>query len=212
MRLRTFASMLSSLAALSLAAVSPASAQNPDAPVPGQSKPAARAKTATTATPGSEKMLKGIDFMSATVMQEHQSSFSGLGMRVRLAMPGAIEGVEILPTIEYWRNSTTLDPYGIKATRVDATLGGDLRYAFHAGAWNPYVGGGFAAHFLSNEVDAPSFGIDEQSDSVVKGGFALLLGTTFGLTDRIDNFLELKYHHIPTYRQLKINWGISIGL
>ena len=39
-------------------------------------------------------------------------------------------GVEILPSIEYWRNSNTLEPFGIKTTRKDATLGGDVRYMF----------------------------------------------------------------------------------
>jgi len=32
------------------------------------------------------------------------------------------------------------------------------------------------------------------------------------LYDVVDNFIELKYHHIPDYRQLKINWGLAIKL
>jgi hypothetical protein len=157
----------------------------------------------------------GFDLMSATVMQEKQSSFSGLAARLRLTIPGTIPGIEVLPTVEYWRNSTTLTPYDIKGTRVDATLGGDIRYAFEAGPWHPYLGAGYGIHFLSTQVngsDPRVVSIGNASDSVIKGGLSALGGFTFPLTQRIDNFLEVKYHHIPEYKQFKINWGISIGL
>ena len=47
---------------------------------------------------------------------------------------------------------------------------------------------------------------------MIKGGLAALAGLSFGMSDRIDNFIELKYHHIPDYRQLKLNWGLSFKL
>ena len=182
---------------------------------PAASKPAAPAPAVAAAvTPPVDpnKRIVGFDLMSATVMQEKQSSFSGLAARLRLTIPRTIPGIEVLPTVEYWRNSTTLTPYDIKGTRVDATIGGDIRYAFHAGAWHPYLGAGYGIHFLSTQVNAPSQNINNASDSVIMGGLAALGGITFPLTERIDNFLEVKYHHIPGYKQLKINWGISIGL
>jgi len=181
---------------------------------PAASKPAAPVAADTPApTPvDPNKRIVGFDLMSATVMQEKQSSFSGLAARLRLTIPRTIPGIEVLPTVEYWRNSTTLTPYDIKGTRVDATIGGDIRYAFHAGAWHPYLGAGYGIHFLSTQVNAPSQNINNASDSVIMGGLAALGGITFPLTERIDNFLEVKYHHIPGYKQVKINWGISIGL
>ena len=157
-------------------------------------------------------LLTGVDVMSATVMQQGQSSFSGIGVRARLHPERMITGFEVLPIVEYWRNSSTISAFNIKTTRKDATLGVDARYAFHAGNWNPYLGAGFGIHFLSSKVDAPTFGLNDKSDSLVKGGLAALLGTTFPMTTRVDNFLELKYHHIPGYKQLKINWGLSVKL
>jgi len=172
----------------------------------------AAAAAVSTAHAGTTGPLTGIDVMSATVLQEGQSSFSGLGLRARLHPERLMAGIEILPSVEYWRNSSTVTPYNIRATRKDATLGVDGRYAFHVRGWNPYVGAGFGLHFLSSQVNAPSLGLQQASTSVVKGGLAALVGTTFPLTARVDNFIELKYHHIPDYRQLKINWGLAIKL
>jgi opacity protein-like surface antigen len=156
--------------------------------------------------------LAGIDGMSSTVMQEGQSSFSGLAARLRVHPAGLLQQVELLPTIEYWRSSNTIQPYGIETMRKDATLGIDARYTFQTSNLHPYVGMGFGIHFLSTRVNAPSLGLIDASDSVIKGGLAALGGVSFGLSERIDNFLELKYHHIPDYRQLKINWGLTYRL
>ncbi len=157
-------------------------------------------------------MLTGVDVMSATVMQEGQSSFSGLGMRARLHPEQLVAGFEILPSVEYWRNSSTVPPYDIRATRKDATMAVDGRYTFHYKNMEPYAGAGFGIHFLSSKVNAPSLGLNEAKDSVIKGGLAALAGVSFGMTARLDNFIELKYHHIPEYRQLKINWGLAVKL
>ncbi len=157
-------------------------------------------------------LVTGIDAMSATVLEEGQSSFSGLGLRVRLHPQDVVKDLEFMPSIEYWRNSSRVSPYNIRATRKDATLGMDARYMFHPPGWQPYIGAGFAIHFLSSRVDAPDFGLNDATDSVVKGGLSALVGTSFEMTKRVDNFIELKYHHIPDYRQLKINWGLAIKL
>jgi hypothetical protein len=71
---------------------------------------------------------------------------------------------------------------------------------------------GFGIHFLSSEVDAPSLGLDDASDSLIKGGASVLAGIGFGLAGRLGNIVELKYHHVPDHSQLKINWGISYKL
>ena len=156
--------------------------------------------------------LAGVDVMTSTVMQEGQSSFSGLALRMRVVSPLLIQGVELLPTVEYWRNSNTVDPFGIRTTRKDATLGADIRYAFRSTGTRPYVGAGLALHFLASSVDAPSLGLNDESHALVKGGLSLLGGLAFPLTSRFENFVELKYHHVPDYRQLKLNWGLSINL
>jgi hypothetical protein len=61
-------------------------------------------------------------------------------------------------------------------------------------------------------VNAPSLGLDHASDSVIKGGLAALAGTSFGITPRFSNFIELKYHNLPGFSQLKINWGLSYSM
>jgi hypothetical protein len=156
--------------------------------------------------------LVGVDIMTSTVMQEKQSSFSGLAMRMRITSPRLIQGVELLPTVEYWRNANTVEPFGIRTTRKDATLGADVRYTFNKTGMGPYVGVGFGLHFLSSSVDAPSLGLNDESHALVKGGVAAMGGLQFPLAGRFENFVELKYHHVPSYRQLKLNWGLSVKL
>jgi opacity protein-like surface antigen len=172
----------------------------------------AAAALATTAHAQQKSLLTGVDVMSSTVLQEGQSSFSGLGLRARLHPDRLVAGIEILPSLEYWRNSSTVSPYDIRTTRKDATLAVDARYNFQVHGWNPYLGAGYGLHFLSSRVNAPSLGLNDASNSVILGGLSALAGTSFGLTPRIDNFIELKYHHIPDYRQLKLNWGLAVKL
>lgn len=163
-------------------------------------------------TPARATGLEGIDVMTSTVLQEGQSSFSGLGARARIQPKALIRQVEILPTIEYWRNSSSVQPYDIRSTRKDATLGVDGRFTFTENSWRPYVGVGVGVHFLSSRVQAPQLGVNDARDSLIKGGLALLTGVSFALSDHIDNYVEVKYHHVPDYRQLKFNWGLSFKL
>jgi opacity protein-like surface antigen len=154
----------------------------------------------------------GVDGMTATVLQEKQSSFSGLGLRGRLQPAGLIKEVELMPTVEYWRNSNTVQPYGIETMRKDATMAFDAVYRFNPSGWQPYVGMGYGLHFLTTRVNAPTLGLNNATNSVIKGGLAAMAGVTFGLNQRLDNFIELKYHHVTDYRQLKINWGLAYKL
>lgn len=162
--------------------------------------------------------LAGLDVMTSTVMQEGQSSFSGIALRMRIASPRLIQGIELMPTVEYWRNSNyiepfgIIEPYGIHTTRKDATLGADARYAFRSTGMRPYLGAGFALHFLASTVDAPSLGLNNESQALVKGGLSVLGGLAFPLSSRFENFVELKYHYVPDYRQIKLNWGLSVKL
>lgn len=175
----------------------------PVPPVPGSTPEA----SAPTLTPGG---LTGVDVMTATVFQQGQSSFSGLGLRFRISDSRLLESVELLPTVEYWRNSTTLDagaPVGrIHAVRRDATIGFDVRYVIPRENLNLYVGTGLGVHFLSNEARV---GGTQSDDSLTKGGLTLLAGASFANTSRFGNFLELKAHFVGGYRQIKLNMGLS---
>jgi opacity protein-like surface antigen len=173
----------------------------------------AQTPTPTPATTGgtSTVFLKVLEAQMSTIMQEDQSSFSGLGLRARLGSPLLIPQIEFVPGIEYWRNKAHLNPYDIEGTRKDATLALDVRYNFGGSAFRPYLGAGLGIHFLSSEVDAPAFGLNDESDSLIKGGAAFLGGVDFPITEKINNFLDVKYHHLSDYRQLKINWGIGFA-
>jgi opacity protein-like surface antigen len=153
--------------------------------------------------------LTGIEAMTSTVMQEGQSSFSGLAVRLRINPKMLVEQIEVMPTIEYWRNSNSIQTYDIRTVRKDATIGIDGRWTFSKETFKPYVGVGWALHFLSTRVDAPTFGLQQATDSVTKGGIAFLGGASFALTGKFSNFLDVKYHHVTDYRQLKINFGIG---
>jgi len=167
---------------------------------------------ALASTPALAVGIEGLDVMSSTVMQEGQSSFSGLGARARLQADQLVPQIDIMPYAEYWRNSSTVQPYDIRSTRKDATLGVDAIFKFSDNAWQPYVGVGYGIHFLSSRVQAPQLGVEDASSSLVKGGMSALAGMNLGLTQSIDNFLELKYHHVTEYRQLKFNWGLTFKL
>ena len=153
--------------------------------------------------------LTGIDGMMSTVLQEGQSSFSGLAIRARFHDARLVDNIDFLPTVEYWRNSSTIDAFGLNAVRRDATIGGDVRYLFPGQLWRFYAGGGYSVHFLSAEVHAPLAGLQDANDSLTKGGLTLLGGVAFGTTSRVGNFIELKGHLVGGYKQLKINMGLS---
>ena len=161
--------------------------------------------TAATAPVGLARAFTGIDAMTATVFQEGQSSFSGLGIRGRFHDARLLDNVEFLPTVEYWRNSSSVSDFRLR--RSDATLGADARWMFAGEVWRPYVGAGIGIHFISNEVSGP--GVGDRKDSFTKGGLAVLGGIAFGTKARFGNFIEAKGHLVGGFRQLKLNMGLS---
>ena len=168
--------------------------------------------TAACAAPALAGSLVGIDGVTSTVMQEGQSSFSGLALRLRFHPEALIRNIEIMPTIEYWRNASSLSTFDIESSRKDATLGVDMRYVFYRDSWEPYFGAGYAMHFISSEVHAPTLGLNNAKDSFSKGGLAALAGISIPLTTKVQNFFEVKYHHVTEHRQLKLNWGLAYNL
>jgi len=189
------------VAACCLALVAPhASAQGGDAstPVPGQAS-----------APPTRAGISGVDVMTATVFQEGQSSFSGLGVRLRVRSARLMSNVEFMPNVELWQNVSRVSLFGVKTTRSDAALGFAARWTFRRDHWQPYLGAGIAAHFLDETVDAPSLGVHNQHDATTLGGYTLLGGVSFTMTKSLSNFLEIEHHGVSHYRQLKINTGLG---
>ena len=155
--------------------------------------------------------LSGGEGMTSTVMQEGQSSFSGLGLRANFRSDRLIKGFDFTSGLEYWRNNSTVQvqPFKIRSERRDATMAFHGRYFFHHEGITPYVGAGFGIHFLTSEVSAPALGVNHAEESVIKGGLSALTGLSFALSGRLKNFVELEYHHVTDFRQLKLNWGIT---
>ena len=164
------------------------------------------------ARPVAAGSLSGVDAMTSTIIQHDQSSFSGLGARVRLAPVAGLPGFEVLPGLEYWRNTSTVQIYDIRAERRDATLAADVRYRVTTHGWSPYLGAGFGIHFLSSEVHAPLLGVPSESHSIIKGGLAVLGGLSFPLAGAFESFLEAKYHGVSSYEQLKLSWGLAYNI
>jgi len=164
------------------------------------------------ARPVAAGMLSGADAMSSSIMQHNQTSFSGLSARLRLKPAPGLDGFEVMPGLEYWRTTTTVPIYDIRSQRRDATLGIDARYRFQTGGWSPYLGGGFAIHFLSSEIQAPMLGVPSESKSIMKGGLDALGGLSFPLAGAFESFLEVKYHAVSDYEQLKLSWGLAFNM
>lgn len=152
--------------------------------------------------------LVGIDGISSTVLQRDQSSFSGIALRARVHSDAFVPQFVFMPTLEYWRSHSKVEPYAIRSARKDATLGLDARYEFTTGSAHPYLGAGYGIHFLASEVSSTPLALSD-SHSTMRGGLAVLGGLSFPLGGHLLNFVEAKYHHLPGDRQVKLNWGLS---
>ena len=136
-------------------------------------------------------------------------SFSGLALRMRLRSPAFVPSLEFMPTVEFWQNSSKISAFDVKTTRRDATLGGDVRWVFAHAHWQPYAGAGLALHFLDDRLQAPTLGVPDRQSSTVRGAVAMLGGVQFGMTDKLGSFVEVKFHDVAGYRQVKFNTGLG---
>lgn len=152
--------------------------------------------------------ITGVEGIFHTVFQQDQSSFSGIGVRVHLKSAQLIENVTIAPSIQYWRNHSHVESFDISSTRSDARLGVDARYTFLQYAVQPWVGGGWGLHFLSSRVTAPSLGLIEAEDSVVRGGLAIGGGLSTPIVGALSNDFGLEYDFLGSQSQLKLNFGL----
>ena len=153
--------------------------------------------------------ITGLEVMTSTVFQQNQSSFSGIAARMRMKSVLLIPEIDFLPTIEYWRNHTSVESFGLESTRRDATMGVSARYTFRHEGWSPYGGVGFGVHFISNEVNAPQLGLVNQEHSVILGSPSLLGGVAFPIQSSVGSFIDVQYHVLSGQDQMKINWGLG---
>jgi outer membrane protein W len=143
------------------------------------------------------------------VFQSGETSFSGTGLRMPMQPAGLLEGFSLVPTIEYWRNRSSVETFGIKSTESDATLGVEFRYEIpREGTFKPYLGLGYGFHFQSSEFEATTLGV-EGKDSVTRGGVSVLGGLTMPITTHLLNVFELKFHYLPDDSQTKLNYGLA---
>jgi hypothetical protein len=152
--------------------------------------------------------LTGVEGIFHTVFQQDQSSFSGIGVRLHFKSAQLIENISITPSIQYWRNHSHLSSFDISSTRSDARLGVDARYTFLRYGVQPWVGGGWGLHFLNNRVTAPSLGLLDAEDSVVRGGLGIGAGLSTPIAGQLTNDFGVEYDMLGSESQLKLNFGL----
>lgn len=158
--------------------------------------------------PAHSAPVTGVEAIFHTVFQDNQSSFSGIGLRVHLQSARLIPNVSIAPSIQYWRNRTNVASFGIESQRSDARLGVDARYTFLQYGVQPWIGGGWGLHFLSDRATAPQLGLIDAEDSVVRGGFVLGGGLSTPVVGNLTNDFGLEYDFLGSDSQLKLNFGL----
>ena len=163
----------------------------------------------TVSPPATPSGIVGLDAMTATVFQEGQSSFSGIALRLRVHPSALVSSIDLLPTFEYWQNTSHIDEFDIRTTRRDATLSGDVRFTFPRTGARPYVGAGLGLHFIENDLSAPRYNEPHATSSTVKGALEAMGGLQFEMSGRLGSFLELKFLDVTHYRQLKLDTGLS---
>ncbi|NOT35452.1 MAG: hypothetical protein HOP12_15005 [Candidatus Eisenbacteria bacterium] len=152
--------------------------------------------------------ITGVEGVFHTIFQQDQSSFSGLGLRVHLKSASLIENVTITPSIQFWRNRNRVESFDITSTRSDARLGADARYTFLQYSVRPWVGAGWGLHFLSNEVNAPTLGLVNAEDSVIRGGMSIGAGLSTPIAGKLANDFGLEYDFLGRGSQTKLNMGL----
>jgi hypothetical protein len=169
------------IAALTAALASPAAAQPREEPLGG---------------------LYGISVGAGIAKPAHLSS--ALGFLARLDL-GGYQGVSLLPTIEYWGQSS--QALGTKVSNHDVTTGLDLRYRIGSGPTRPYAGGGVALHFLSSKIQESER--PEISESSVKLGATVLGGVEFKQTESFSWFVEGKVRLVSRFTTWKALAGVT---
>lgn len=151
-----------------------------------------------------------VELLTQTVRVKGQSSVSGFALRMHLESWAAEKGMRIVPAIEYWRDSDRFPEFGIAhASQQDWTLGADARYRFDVKkSWRPYAGAGMGLHFLKSTFEP--VGEQEAANTSTRLGLNFLLGVDLPPASSLQSSIELNYHLVSGFQQLKINWGFGV--
>jgi hypothetical protein len=156
--------------------------------------------------------IPGLDVMAAAVALEGQSPTTGLGARMRIDSLDLPAGLLLLPTVEWWRDKSSSNTFDFSSSQRDLAIGLDGVYQWQWGAFQPYMGAGFAFHFLKSDLQAPGLGVPDASESKVRFGPDFLFGLRFPASGKLQPFGEAKYQHAPPARQFKVNFGLGINM
>jgi hypothetical protein len=154
--------------------------------------------------------LHRVEFLTQTVRVEGQSAISGFALRLHAEPWAKKKGLSLVPAIEHWRDADEFPEFGIaKVSQRDWTIGADMRYRFESEkTWHPYAGAGMALHLLKSvyePLDQP-----EIEDNSTRVGFNFLAGVDLPPAASFQSSIELNYHLLPGFQQLKINWGFGV--
>lgn len=149
--------------------------------------------------------IRGVEGTLNTVFQKDQTSFSGVGLRLHVAGPSSVPDMSFVPTLQYWSNRNNLTAFGISSQRSDAELGIETRYTFSSVSLQPYFGGSYGIHFMTDEVTTPETG--SQSQTLTKGALGILGGISVPLAGNLHNDFGVQYDFAGERAQLKLDWG-----
>ena len=162
-------------------------------------------------TAPAQARISGADFQMQTVKRPNQTAISGFALRGRFESMDLPVGLVLMPTIERWRDKSTLDFVGLEATQRDVSLSMDAAYQWTWNGWSPYLGLGLGSHFIRSEATATELGMLRAEDSLIKMGPNFLIGVDMPGAAGLRSYMEFKYQAIRPYQQFKFNWGLTYG-
>ena len=157
--------------------------------------------------------LSRLEFVTQSVKLSKQSSVAGTALRAHLAGGDLNEGLELVPAIEYWRDTDRIPELGIiEAMQRDWRIGADIRYKLGSGAgWRPFAGAGLGIHLTKSTSTIQPTGspAEMRRESGNKLAPNFLVGVDLPAAGPIRNSIELNWHLVPDLRQFKINFGLG---
>ena len=175
--------------------------------------------------------LAGATFLAGTAAAEDGLGFKGVGGKLMFVDPEDIESTfgvgglvylgEVVPSLhlegqlDYWgktydSSSSLLHDFKSEVKFRDIALGGTMKYTFPTSneAWEPFVLGGLALHFLHTSVEVKSGGASSSADdSETKLGFDLGGGANYLMNSNLVLGGALKYRVVSDVSQIEL--GVS---
>lgn len=163
----------------------------------------------------------------SNVMAAAEIGFNGIGGRLALVDPEDIDAtigfgvfvdlgtitpdVHLEAGIDYWGKSMDL-PFDSEVKFRDIILGARAKYVFSLENSNlkPFAGGGLAIHLFHSEIDLPSGGSTDDSETRI--GLDLGGGVAFALNEKADVTAEGWYRIVSDVSQLVLQVGVLYHL